>query len=106
VKIREILVQTQRSQRYSFGADRHKIPFDRVNGDTYVRGYRLFCIECTSICERACYLSPICEKDGARALFVAGVCSGLSSCSLVYNQRDWAVMPAGARFLRNKRANF
>jgi hypothetical protein len=42
VKIREILVQTQRSTKKSFCAARHTMPFDRVNGDKNVVGFRFF----------------------------------------------------------------
>jgi len=42
VKIREILVRTQRSLRNEFGAARQTMPFGRVNDDKMVCGLQLF----------------------------------------------------------------
>jgi hypothetical protein len=58
-------MQTQRSQKKSFGAARNTMPFDRVGGDKYMGGNRLFCIECKSTCEFEIYPPSICEQVAA-----------------------------------------
>jgi hypothetical protein len=58
VKIREILVQTKRSQKNAFGAALHTTPFYRMNGNIKAGGDQLFCNECTSTCESAIYHPP------------------------------------------------
>jgi hypothetical protein len=56
-----------RSPRNAFGAARHTIPFDRVNGYILVGYFCLFYILFTSTCERANNNPPNCLQDGARA---------------------------------------
>jgi hypothetical protein len=69
IHIHEILVRTKLSQKNALGAARQTIPFDRINENKTVRGLRLFCVVCKSICQRAIYQAPFCQQDGAWALF-------------------------------------
>jgi hypothetical protein len=81
------------------------MPFDRVNGHKNIGGLRLFVLYVHQNAHAQFTSNDIVSRM-ERALFVTGVCSGLGSCGLSSTPRDWAVTPAGTRFLRNKRTKF